>query len=98
MRETVSVFSNKVSFMEKNKNMGDRSPSRGNLEAMAQDVSAFVDELDMVRGNVETEARLLQEQSGDLFCTARQIARVKEKLQNVNAFLAREAAFGHNFS
>ena len=84
--------------MEKNKNMGDRSPLQGNLEAMAQDVSAFVDELDVVRGNVETEARLLQEQSGDLFCTARQIARVKEKLQNVNAFLAREVAFGHNFS
>ena len=84
--------------MEKNGNMGDGSPSRENLEAMAQDVSAFVDELDVVRGNVETEARLLQEQSGDLFCTARQIARVKEKLQNVNAFLAREAVFGHNFS
>ena len=65
---------------------------------MARDVSAFVDELDIVRGNGETEARLLQEHSGDLFCTARRIARVKEKLQNVNAFLAREAAFGHNFS
>ena len=91
------MFVSISSFMTK-ENQNNRVLSQGNLGAMAQDVSAFVDELDMVRGNVETEARLLQEQSGDLFCTARQIARVKEKLQNVNAFLAREAAFGHNFS
>lgn len=54
------MFVSISSFMTK-ENQNNRVPSQGNLRAMAQDVSAFVDELDMVRGNVETEARLLQE-------------------------------------
>ena len=69
-------------------------PVEGNLDGIAQSVCACADELERIRECIARSAETTEDISAELFYAKRRLAALREKLATVNAFLAREAAFG----
>ena len=74
-------------------------PSQGNqnIANMAQDANVLVDELGCIRESAIKDADLIKYIGERIIETLARIGKAEKQLSEIHAFLARDAAFGHNF-